>query len=90
MIILSIAAVMQSDGLKYLRQNYPLLQFELVRTVVGCKEEFRGKRKYETVRSQSSNGDDTNYRSVRQQTQENGDQGSQSLKVTYSDGVKQQ
>ena len=81
---------MQSDGLKYLRQNYPLLQFELVRTVVGCKEEVRGKRKYETVRSQSSNGDDTNYRSVRQQTQENGDQGSQSLKVTYSDGVKQQ
>lgn len=81
---------MQSDGLKYLRQNYPLLQFELVRTVVGCKEEFSGKRKYETVRSQSSNGDDTNYRSVRQQTQENGDQGSQSLKVTYSDCVKQQ
>ncbi|KHN46739.1 BTB/POZ and MATH domain-containing protein 4 [Glycine soja] len=38
----NLRAVMQSDGLKYLRQNYPLLQFELVRTV-ECKTTNPGK-----------------------------------------------
>ena len=39
-IIMSIAAVMHSDGFEYLKKNCPLLQSELLKTGVGCEKEF--------------------------------------------------
>jgi len=84
-IILSIAAVMQSDGFKYLKQNCPWLLVELLKTVGGCEEKFSGKRKYATMRGQSSGGDDTGARSV------NKTEGSPSLREdTHSESVHQQ
>lgn len=65
------AAVMRSDGFEYLRGNCPALQSELLKTVAGCDEEFSGG-KSQSVWGQFSDGGDTNDRSIRQQTWENG------------------
>jgi len=51
---MTVAAVMQSDGFKYLTQNYPLMQAELLKTVVECMEPYIGEQKHESVKSQSS------------------------------------
>lgn len=55
---------MRSDGFEYLKENCPLLQSELLKTVVGCEEEASAGK---SVWAQYSDGDDTNGRSVRQQ-----------------------
>ncbi|OIW03277.1 hypothetical protein TanjilG_09924 [Lupinus angustifolius] len=83
----NLIAVMQSDGFEYLKENCPLLQSELLKTVAGCEEEFSGEGKCRSVWAQFSDGGDTNERSVRQQTWENGAERSQSLWVQLSDGV---
>ncbi|KHN34655.1 BTB/POZ and MATH domain-containing protein 4 [Glycine soja] len=83
----NLVAVMQSDGFEYLKENCPLLQSELLKTVAGCEEEFSGEGKCRSVWAQFSDGGDTNDRSVRQQTWENGVERSQSLWVHLSDGV---
>ncbi|KAJ7971951.1 BTB/POZ and MATH domain-containing protein [Quillaja saponaria] len=83
----NLVAVMQSDGFEYLKENCPLLQSELLKTVAGCEEEFSVEGKSRSVWAQLSDGGDTNDRSVRQQTWENGREGSQSLWVDLSDGV---
>lgn len=83
------AAVMRSDGFEYLKANCPLLQSELLKTVAGCEEEFSGGGKSRSVCAQFSDGDDeTNARSVRQQTWEcsNGGERSQTFWVQLSDG----
>jgi len=85
--ILFIAAVMQSDGFEYLKENCPLLQSELLKTVAGGEEEFSGEGKCRSVWAQVSDGGETNDRSVRQQTWENGVERGQNLWVNLSDGV---
>ncbi|KAI4301024.1 hypothetical protein L6164_034343 [Bauhinia variegata] len=82
----NLVAVMQSDGFEYLKENCPSLQSELLKTVAGCDEEFSGEGKCRSVWAQFSDGGDTNDRSVRQQTWENGVERSQSLWVQLSDG----
>jgi speckle-type POZ protein len=78
---------MRSDGFEYLKENCPLLQSELLKTVAGCEEEFSGGGgKSRSVWGQFSDGGDTNDRSVRQQTWENGGERSRSLWVQLSDG----
>lgn len=67
----NLVAVMRSDGFEYLRGNCPALQSELLKTVAGCDEEFSGG-KSQSVWGQFSDGGDTNDRSIRQQTWENG------------------
>lgn len=62
---------MRSDGFQYLKDNCPALQSELLKTVAGCEEESSGWAKSRSVWAQFSDGDDTNERSVRQQTWEN-------------------
>ncbi|XP_057721165.1 BTB/POZ and MATH domain-containing protein 4-like [Arachis stenosperma] len=83
----NLVAVMQSEGFEYLKEHCPLLQSELLKTVAGCEEEFSGEGKCRSVWAQFSDGGDTNDRSVRQQTWENGVERSQSLWVHLSDGV---
>lgn len=78
-IVASDAAVMRSDGFQYLKENCPSLQSELLKTVAGCEEEISGWGKSRSVWAQFSDGDDTNDRSVRQQTWENGGERSQNL-----------
>ncbi|KAJ4828332.1 BTB/POZ and MATH domain-containing protein 4 [Turnera subulata] len=63
----NLVAVMQSDGFEYLKENCPLLQSELLRTVAGCEEDFSGGGKSRSVWGHFSDGGDTNDRSVRQQ-----------------------
>lgn len=63
-----------------------MLQSELLRTVAGCDEDLSGGGKSRSVWAQFSDGADTNDRSVRQQTWENGGERSQSLWVPLSDG----
>ncbi|CAM8976840.1 unnamed protein product [Rhodiola kirilowii] len=60
----NLVAVMRSDGFEYLKENCPLLQSELLKTVVGCEEEASAGK---SVWAQYSDGEDTNGRSVRQQ-----------------------
>src|SRR5574337_334793 len=70
----NLVAVMQSDGFEFLKENCPLLQSELLKTVAGCEdEELSGGGKSRSVWAQFSDGGDTNDRSVRQQTWENGE-----------------
>ncbi|CAI8613659.1 unnamed protein product [Vicia faba] len=83
----NLIAVMQSDGFEYLKENCPLLQSELLKTVAGGDEEFSGEGKCRSVWAQVSDGGETNDRSVRQQTWENGVERGQSLWVNLSDGV---
>ncbi|KAF3943459.1 hypothetical protein ACB098_09G133700 [Castanea mollissima] len=82
----NLVAVMRSDGFEYLKENCPLLQSEILKTVAGCEEEFSGGGKSRSVWAQFSDGGDTNDRSVRQQTWENGGERSRSLWVQLSDG----
>lgn len=86
LISLFDTAVMRSDGFEYLKENCPLLQSEILKTVAGCEEEFSGGGKSRSVWAQFSDGGDTNDRSVRQQTWENGGERSRSLWVQLSDG----
>ncbi|KAL6992955.1 BTB/POZ and MATH domain-containing protein 4 [Sarracenia purpurea var. burkii] len=39
----NLVAVMRSDGFEYLKENCPLLQLELLKTMAGCEEEFSGE-----------------------------------------------
>lgn len=65
----SLAAVMRSDGFEYLKENCPLLQSELLKTVAGCEEDCSsGGGKSRSVWAQLSDGGDTNGRRVRQRT----------------------
>ncbi|RXH76159.1 hypothetical protein DVH24_019047 [Malus domestica] len=82
----NLVAVMESDGFEYLKENCPLLQSELLKTVAGCDEELSGGEKTRSVWGQFSEGGDTNDRSVRQRTWENGGERSQSIWVPLSDG----
>ncbi|CAJ2672016.1 unnamed protein product [Trifolium pratense] len=79
----NLVAVMQSDGFEYLKENCPLLQSELLKTVAGGEEEFSGEGKCRSVWAQVSDGGET----VRQQTWENGVERGQNLWVNLSDGV---
>ncbi|KAB5561605.1 hypothetical protein DKX38_006562 [Salix brachista] len=59
------AAVMLSDGFNYLKENCPLLQSELLKTVAGCEEDCNsGGGKSQSVWAQLSDGGDTNGRRV--------------------------
>jgi len=58
MVFLSLAAVMQSEGYKYLNQNHPLLQAEVLETLVEFQEPFMEKPKHEIVNIESSEDDD--------------------------------
>lgn len=82
----NLVAVMRSDGFEYLKENCPLLQSELLKTVAGCEEDFSGGGKSRSVWAQFSDGDDTIDRSVRQQPWENGGERSRSLWVQLDDG----
>ncbi|CAH9070661.1 unnamed protein product [Cuscuta europaea] len=68
----NLAAVMQSDGFKYLKENCPSLQSELLKTVAGCEEDdgcSSGAGKSRSVWAQlSDSGADTDGRRVRQRT----------------------
>lgn len=60
------AAVMQSDGFEYLKENCPSLQSELLKTVAGCEDDCSsGGGKSRSVWAQLSDGGDTNGRRVR-------------------------
>ncbi|XP_015902359.2 BTB/POZ and MATH domain-containing protein 4-like [Ziziphus jujuba] len=82
----NLVAVMESDGFEYLKENCPLLQSELLKTVAGCEEELSEGGKTRSVWAQFSDGGDTNDRSVRQQAWEDGGERSRSLWVQLSDG----
>lgn len=77
---------MRSDGFQYLKENCPLLQSELLKTVAGFEDETSGWGKSRSVWAQFSDGDDTNDRSVRQQTYENGGERSGSMWVPLDGG----
>ncbi|KAK7377878.1 hypothetical protein VNO80_03315 [Phaseolus coccineus] len=53
-----LKAVMQSEGYKYLIQNHPLLQAEVLKTLVEFQEPFIEKPKHEIVNIESSEDDD--------------------------------
>lgn len=80
------AAVMQSDGFEYLKENCPLLQSELLKTVAGCEEDFSGGGKSRSVWAQFSDGGDTNERSIRQQPWENGGERNRHLWIQLDEG----
>ncbi|KAK2640974.1 hypothetical protein Ddye_022737 [Dipteronia dyeriana] len=63
----NLAAVMRSDGFEYLKENFPALQSELLKTVAGCEEDCSSGGKSRSVWAQLSDGD-TNSRRVRQRT----------------------
>ncbi|KAB2050386.1 hypothetical protein ES319_A13G242100v1 [Gossypium barbadense] len=64
----NLAAVMRSDGFEYLKDNCPLLQSELLKTIAGCEEDYSSGGKSRSVWAQLSDGTDTNGRRVRQRT----------------------
>ncbi|XP_055818788.1 BTB/POZ and MATH domain-containing protein 4-like [Solanum dulcamara] len=65
----NLAAVMQSDGFEYLKENCPSLQSELLKTVAGCDDDCSsGGGKSRSVWAQLSDGGDTNGRRVRHRT----------------------
>nr|GMD17648.1 BTB/POZ and MATH domain-containing protein 4-like [Ipomoea batatas] len=65
----NLAAVMQSDGFEYLKENCPSLQSELLKTVAGCEDECSsGGGKSRSVWAQLSDSGDTDGRRVRQRT----------------------
>ncbi|CAN4092547.1 unnamed protein product [Withania somnifera] len=65
----NLAAVMQSDGFEYLKENCPSLQSELLKTVAGCEDDCSsGGGKSRSVWAQLSDGGDTNGRRLRQRT----------------------
>ena len=68
MVVSFDAAVMQTEGFEYLKENCPLLQSELLKTVAGCEEEFSGEGgKSRSVWGQFCDGNDPNDRSIGQQ-----------------------
>ncbi|KAK6942058.1 BTB/POZ domain, partial [Dillenia turbinata] len=83
----NLVAVMRSDGFEFLKENCPLLQSELLKTVAGCEEDLScGVAKSRSVWAQFSDGGDTNARSVRQQAWEgNNGERSRSMWVQLSD-----
>ncbi|KAJ7964842.1 BTB/POZ and MATH domain-containing protein [Quillaja saponaria] len=65
----NLAAVMRSDGFKYLKENSPTLQSEILKTIAGCEADCSsGGAKSRSVWAQLSDGGDTNGRRVRQRT----------------------
>ncbi|XP_071736290.1 BTB/POZ and MATH domain-containing protein 4-like [Rutidosis leptorrhynchoides] len=65
----NLAAVMRSDGFEYLKDKYPSLQSELLKTVACCEEdECSSSSRKRSVCGQLSDGADTNGRRVRQRT----------------------
>ncbi|EXC73655.1 hypothetical protein L484_000265 [Morus notabilis] len=78
---------MDSEGFEFLKENCPLLQSELLKTVAGYEEEHGGGARSQSVWAQFSNINDTNDRSVRrQQMWENGEERNRSLWIQLSDG----
>lgn len=76
---------MRSDGFQYLKEQFPYLQSELLKTVAGCEEQpSGGGGKSRSVWAQFSDGEETNDRSVRQLNWENVGVASQSLWVPLS------
>lgn len=86
LITLFDAAVMETDGFEYLKENCPLLQSELLKTVAGCEEGRSGEGKSQSVLARFSDVDDTNDQSVRRQTWENGEERNRSIWIQLSDG----
>ena len=69
LFVFLVAAVMRSEGFNYLKENFPALQSEILKTVAGCKEDCSsGGGKTRSVWAQLSDGGDTNGRRVRQRT----------------------
>lgn len=69
LFVFLIAAVMRSEGFNYLKENFPALQSEILKTVAGCEEDCSsGGGKTRSVWAQLSDGGDTNGRRVRQRT----------------------
>ncbi|XP_078436038.1 BTB/POZ and MATH domain-containing protein 4-like [Wolffia australiana] len=72
----NLAAVMRSPGFEYLKENFPSLQSELLRTVAGCDDECSSGSgggggagsKSRSVWGHLSDGGDTPGRRVRQRT----------------------
>ncbi|OMO77171.1 BTB/POZ-like protein [Corchorus olitorius] len=64
----NLAAVMRSDGFEFIKENWPSLQSELLKTVAGCEEDCSSGGKSRSVWAQLSDGGDTNGRRVRQRT----------------------
>ncbi|GKV30507.1 hypothetical protein SLEP1_g39314 [Rubroshorea leprosula] len=73
----NLVAVLRADGFQYLKDNYPSLQSEILKTVAGC-DEVSGGGKSRSVYGRYSEGADTLDRSIRQQTWENGEEGNRS------------
>lgn len=78
-------AVMETDGFELLKENCPLLQSELLKTVAGSEEELSGGGKSQSVWAQFSDGGNSNDRRARQQTLQNGERG-QRIWVQSLDG----
>ncbi|KAH7674552.1 speckle-type POZ protein [Dioscorea alata] len=64
----NLAAVMETDGFKYLKDNCPALQSELLKIIAGCEEECSSGGKSRSVWGQLSDGGDSNGRRVRPRT----------------------
>ncbi|KAK4749846.1 hypothetical protein SAY87_027295 [Trapa incisa] len=79
---------MRSDGFQYLKENFPYLQSELLKTVAGCDERGSGGGggKSHSVWAQYSNGEEMNDRSIGQLNWENMGVGTQSLWAPLSNG----
>jgi speckle-type POZ protein len=60
------AAVIQTEGFDYLKDNCPSLPTEILKTVAGYEEEHSSGGKSQSVWGQLSDGGDTNGRRVRQ------------------------
>ncbi|CAB4285894.1 unnamed protein product [Prunus armeniaca] len=75
---------METDGFELLKENCPLLQSELLKTVAGTEEELSGGGKSRSVWAQFSDGGDTTDRR-RHNWEDVGERG-QSLWVQSSDG----
>ncbi|RAL38960.1 hypothetical protein DM860_014786 [Cuscuta australis] len=66
----NLAAVMQTDGFEYLKENCPSLQSELLKTVAGCDDDdcSSGGGKSRSVWAHLSDSGGTDGRRVRQRT----------------------
>uniref|UniRef100_A0A2P2LBC9 Uncharacterized protein MANES_08G153800 n=1 Tax=Rhizophora mucronata TaxID=61149 RepID=A0A2P2LBC9_RHIMU len=82
----NLIAVMSSDGFRYLKENCPSLQSELLKTVAGCEDDLIGGGKSRTAWAQFSDGGDMNDQGVRQQAWENGGDRSQGLWAQLDEG----
>ncbi|KAL6225962.1 hypothetical protein ACLB2K_004810 [Fragaria x ananassa] len=81
----NLVAVMETDGFELLKENCPLLQSELLKTVAGSEEELSAGGKSQSVWAQFSDGGNSNDRRARQQTLQNGERG-QRIWVQSLDG----